>query len=310
MRCMAEGTATSSKLLGWVVVAAMVSGAPLGFAQQVGVVPTNPYGPPACTAGAQPPVRSDDANLAKTEQRDALQNSRILLSTDPLPNFGVERYKLLEYGDCTGDSGCYWADLDAQYRRAETELDKQLATKKPGDKLAVVMDIDETTLTNYCEMRRDAFGYIARIFNQWEVSPQASMAIPGALRLFTKAHAAGVAVFFITGRPGIPDYSATPKQPDQAAPDPIGPHPTDADQTEATAKNLEAAGFHGWEGLALRNGSERTMGTIEYKSEERRRIVQKGYRILMSLGDQWSDLLGDPQADLNIKLPNPFYFIP
>lgn len=310
MRCTAEATgatATSAKLSAWIILAAIATSA---AAQQVGVAPTNPYGPPACTATAKPPVKSDDANLAKTEQKDALQNSRIILSTDPLPNFGVERYKLLEYGDCTGDFGCYWADLDAQYKRAEAELDKQLAAKHPDEKLAIVMDIDETTLTNYCEMRRDAFGYIARIFNQWEVSPQASMAIPGALRLFNKARAAGVAVFFITGRPGIPDYSATPKQPDQAAPDPIGPHPSDGDQTEATAKNLEAAGFHGWDGLQLRNGSERTMPTIEFKSTERERIARRGYRIIMSLGDQWSDLLGDPQADISIKLPNPFYFIP
>jgi hypothetical protein len=30
----------------------------------------------------------------------------------------------------------------------------------------------------------------------------------------------------------------------------------------------------------------------------------------MSVGDQWSDLLGDPQAEVNVKLPNPFYFLP
>ena len=52
------------------------------------------------------------------------------------------------------------------------------------------------------------------------------------------------------------------------------------------------------------------MPTIAYKSGERRKIVAGGYRIIMSLGDQWSDLLGDPQADISIKLPNPFYFIP
>jgi hypothetical protein len=265
-------------------------------AQQAGVVPTDHYGPPACTADAKPPVKSAAGEQARNEQKDALENSRIVLSGEALPNFGVERYKLLEYGDCTGNGGCYWADLDAQYKRAEAELEKELAAKKPGEKLAIVMDIDETALTNYCEMRREDFGYIAPLYNGWETSPEASMAIPGALRVFNKARAAGVEVFFITGRPGIPDYSAGQKE--------------QADQTEATAKNLEAAGFHGWEGLALRNGSERTMPTIEYKSAERERIARRGYRILMSLGDQWSDLLGEPQADVSIKLPNPFYFIP
>ena len=36
------------------------------------------------------------------------------------------------YGDCIGDSGCYWADLDAQYKRAEAELTNKLAAKKPA----------------------------------------------------------------------------------------------------------------------------------------------------------------------------------
>lgn len=297
MRCTAEETATSTKLWCWIFAAAIASGAP-GVAQQVGAVPAEHYGPPVCAAGAKPPVRSNNAEQARNEQKDALVDPQILSSGDPLSNFGVQRYKLLEYGDCTGDRGCYWADLDAQYKRAEAVLEREIATKKPGDKLAIVMDIDETVLTNYCEMRREDFGYIAPIYNRWEVSPEASMAIPGALRVFNKAREAGVAVFFITGRPGVPDYSAGPAG------------EAEGDQTEATAKNLEAAGFHGWEGLQLRNGSERTMPTIEYKAGERERIVRRGYRILLSLGDQWSDLLGEPHAELSIKLPNPFYFIP
>ena len=52
------------------------------------------------------------------------------------------------------------------------------------------------------------------------------------------------------------------------------------------------------------------MHTIDYKSEERRRIVYQGYRIVLSVGDQWSDLLGEPKAEVSIKLPNPFYFLP
>ncbi len=113
-----------------------------------------------------------------------------------------------QYGDCTGNNGCYWADLDAQYKRAEAQLASELATNKPGDKLAIVMDIDETTLTNYCEMRREDFGYIHSIYRPWELSPESAVAIPGALRLFNKAREAGVAVFFITGRPGKQDPQA------------------------------------------------------------------------------------------------------
>ncbi len=52
------------------------------------------------------------------------------------------------------------------------------------------------------------------------------------------------------------------------------------------------------------------MATVEYKSEERKKIVDAGYRIVMSMGDQWSDLNGEPKAEISVKLPNPFYYLP
>ena len=110
------------------------------------------------------------------------------------------------------------------------------------------------------------------------------MAVPGTLRLFNKARAAGVEVFFITGRAG--------------------------EQSAATAKNLEAAGYKGWKGLSLREGPQKTMATVAYKSEERKKIVDAGYRIVMSVGDQWSDLDGEAKAEISVKLPNPFYYLP
>ena len=296
MRCTAEETASKAKLWSRIVVAVLLTGAPgVGGAQQMGLVPTDHYGPPRCPAGSKQ-GRSDALEHARSEQKDALENSQIILSDEPLPNFGVERYKLAEYGECTGDAGCYWADLDTQYKRAEAELAKEIDAKKRGERLAIVMDIDETTLTNYCEMRREDFGAIAPMYQQWEISPEAATAIPGALRLFHQAREAGVAVFFITGRMGKPD--------------PLVQYIGVGDETAATARNLETAGFHGWVGLRLRNGEENHMPTIAYKTQERRKIVAEGYRILLSVGDQWSDLLGDPQADVSVKLPNPFYFIP
>jgi predicted secreted acid phosphatase len=82
------------------------------------------------------------------------------------------------------------------------------------------------------------------------------------------------------------------------------------DQREGTARNLEAAGYTGWKGLSLRVGAQKTMGTAQYKSEERKKIVDAGYRIVMSVGDQWSDLDGTSRAEVSVKLPNPFYYLP
>ena len=241
-------------------------------------------GPPACGAGdVVRPGRPTDASIRATAA-DAAADPTVLLAAESLPNFGVARFRLQDYAECVGENGCYWADLDAQWVRAEGALDRVLAGRKEGEKLAVVLDIDETSLTNYCEMRREDYGFIVQMYNVWMASPESAMVIPGALRLFNKARTAGVDVFFITGRSD--------------------------ELREATERNLAAAGYKGWKGLALRTGPQKTMSTIDYKSEERQKIVAQGYRIVMSAGDQWSDLKGTAKAEISVKLPNPFYYLP
>ena len=291
MRCMAGNSRRRGMWLRRVAACLLMVGM---AAAQAPVVPTDHYGPPVCGVAKEPTQRMT-AEAARAEQELGAMNAQALLADEPLENFGIERYQLADYADCVGSGGCYWADLDAQFKRAEAALATQVAAEGAGsvEKLAVVMDIDDTSLSSYCEMKREAFGYVGPMFNGWVVTPEAAVAIPGALRLFHEAGAAGLAVFFITGRPGVQVQGSG-----------------GTDQTAATAKNLEAAGFHGWAGLALRNGAENSMATIAYKAAERQKIVGKGYRIALSVGDQWSDLLGDPQAGVSVKLPNPFYFLP
>ena len=287
MNCMG---AAAIRFCRWVAGAAcgLLVGAAVA---QAPVVPVDHYGPPLCGVG-KASLHRMTAEKAKAEQELGAGSSMALLAAEPVENFGIERYRIADYADCVGEEGCYWADLDAQYKRAEAALAVQVKAAKAGEKLAVVMDIDETTLSSYCEMQREDYGYVGAMWNAWVVKPEAAVAIPGALRLFNEAKADGVAVYFITGRPGV-----------QVAGGAQG------DQTAATARNLEAAGFHGWAGLRLRNGAENGESTIAYKSEERAKIA-KEYRIVMSVGDQWSDLLGEPQAAVSVKLPNPFYFLP
>jgi acid phosphatase len=249
-------------------------------------------GPPVCAVPAGKQVASlrprvgprPTVAAAVATAETAAADPTVMVAAEPMENFGVARYRLEEYADCVGTGGCYWADVDAQANRAEGELDRLIATRKTGEKLALVLDIDETSLTNYCEMKREDYGFISVPFNEWAVSPEADMALPGTLRLFHKARTEGIEVFFITGRPG--------------------------EQKAATTKNLEAAGYKGWKGLALREGAEKTMATVEYKSAERKKIVDAGYRIVMNVGDQWSDLNGEPRAEISVKLPNPFYYLP
>jgi acid phosphatase len=247
-------------------------------------------GPPVCpvpankTASLRPATARPSAATVEATAEAGAADPSVLVAAEPMENFGVARYRIEDYADCLGTAGCYWADVDAQARRAEAALDGIVAAKKTGEKLAMVLDIDETSLSNYCEMKREDYGFLSAMFNAWAVSPEADMALPGTLRLFNKARAAGIEVFFITGRPG--------------------------EQKAATAKNLEAAGYKGWKGLALREGPQKAMATAEYKSQERKKIVDAGYRIVMNVGDQWSDLDGTSKGEISVKLPNPFYYLP
>lgn len=279
----------------------VITGAALGQAAPNAApqVPTDHYGPPLCP-GVKAPVYRDSVAAAKAEQEQGAGLDHALLAAEPIENFEIARYRLVEYGDCVGTGGCYWADLDAQFRRAELALQAEVQrshAEKHDARLALVMDIDETSLSSYCEMKREDFGYLPALANAWVVTPEAAVGIPGAVRLFKQAKAAGVAVFFLTGRPGVANADTAPPA-----------HPQN--QTAGTTHNLESAGFHGWTGLILRDSSEIGIPTITYKSRERQKIVDEGYRIVLSVGDQWSDLLGTPQAEVSVKLPNPFYFLP
>jgi len=223
-----------------------------------------------------------------TTQARATADSSFYLPSEPTPNLGLLKISLRDYADCTPASACYARELDAQTARASILLDTAVVHSKPGEKLALVLDIDETSLSNMEQMKREDFGYIVQDFNAWVQTGNAP-AIPGTLRLFNHAQSLGVTVFFITGRP--------------------------ESQRAATIANLNAAGYHGWQSLSMQpvtsNAGTAAAPTVAtYKSAERGKLVAAGYRIVMNVGDQLSDLDGEPHADYSIKLPNPFYYLP
>jgi len=131
--------------------------------------------------------------------------------------------------------------------------------------------------------KRTDLGYIPSLFDQWVRAAQAP-AIESTLRLFQKARQLQVAVFFISARREA--------------------------LRAATQQNLQTQGYAGWSGLVLRPMEDNSRSTAEFKSSARQRVADQGYRIIVNVGDQVSDLSGEPAAELSVKLPNPFYFIP
>jgi predicted secreted acid phosphatase len=132
-------------------------------------------------------------------------------------------------------------------------------------------------------MLRAGFAYDSQAFTEW-VETASAPAIPGTLRLVKEAEAAGVSVIFLTGRPDT--------------------------QRAATEKNLRAQGFDCYSELRMRAPADAHSTAVQFKSEQRRQVAAEGYAIVLSVGDQSSDLRGRPEAEYSVKYPNPYYFIP
>ncbi len=229
-----------------------------------------------------PPVFLAAQPSASAPQAAAAGAFSPVAPSERIPNLDAEKARLRQYHDCTCTCGCYARDLDLQADRAIQYLRRRAARRQAQEKLALVLDIDETTLSNYEEMAAADFAYNADVFNAWVNSARAP-AIPGTLRLYNEARRLGVDVFFLTGRPEA--------------------------QRAATEQDLRGAGFHDWKQLILRQPEEAKATALAYKSAGRARIVAGGYRIVLNVGDQWSDLRGDPEAEYSVKYPDPFYFI-
>ncbi|KUH38176.1 MULTISPECIES: HAD family acid phosphatase [Streptomyces] len=129
-----------------------------------------------------------------------------------------------------------------------------------GQKLAIVLDIDNTSLET-------DFHYF------WEYP---TPAVRPVLDLARYAHSRGVAVFFVTARPGIIH--------------------------DLTAHNLKAVGYP-VTGLYVRDLPDLFEEVAAYKTEKRAEIEAKGYTVIANIGNRPSDLTGG-HAERTFKLPD------
>jgi acid phosphatase len=186
----------------------------------------------------------------------------------------VER--LVEYHDY----GEYDREIREVANSARDYLDAVVKSAPKQDKLAAVFDIDETSLSNWAAMAECGFCSYATQEKLHLNDAQVPAIVP-VLELYNFAKAHGVALFFLTGR--------------------------SEKGRDLTAKNLTAVGYSGWVELMMRpNGNDQPASV--FKSNSRQTIADKGYRIVLNIGDQASDLAGCC-AERTFKLPNPFYLV-
>jgi len=162
---------------------------------------------------------------------------------------------------------------------------------KTATRPAIVLDIDETSLSNWPAYKANGWGRVVNGpcdlqqgpcgLRAWQATAQ-SKALAPTLELAKRAKALGVAVFFISGRP-----------------------PT---LQEATERNLREQGYE-FDGVVLLPAGAAFTSAVDFKAPERKKIAERGYTIILSMGDQESDLKGG-YAERVFKLPNPVYFLP
>lgn len=189
-------------------------------------------------------------------------------------NLSVLKQEIVTYVD----SGEYEAGVRAAVAPALKFLAERVARKAPGERLAVVLDIDETALSNLLHMRAFDFGYVPPEWDAWVARGEAPAIMP-VLELFQAARRAGVEVIFITGR----------RERDRPG----------------TEKNLRAAGFGDYAALWLKPNTAKST-TEQFKTETRRGLQAEGYVIIANVGDQESDLAGG-FSERTFKVPGPFY---
>jgi predicted secreted acid phosphatase len=188
------------------------------------------------------------------------------------------------------DSGAY--DRDVAF--VAGQAGDWIGVRAPSvSRPALVLDIDETALSNWEVIKRDNFGrpiggrcdLAVDAPCGWAAWDQLARDPPltPTLRLFQQARAKNVAVFFITGRP--------------------------EDQRRATERNLAVAGYVGYKKLYMVPNGAHFASAADFKAPIRAQVERMGFTIIANMGDQPSDLHGG-HAERKFLLPDPFYRVP
>lgn len=156
--------------------------------------------------------------------------------------------------------------------------EKYLKDNPNASDMCIVSDIDETVLDN-----REHFSNVKTFdwdkFVKWVCEAKAPSLKPTA-ELLDWARKKGFAIFFVTGRP--------------------------EELRSATIRNLVKNGI-AYDGLYLRPQNDKR-SAIEIKTAYRKEIEAMGFKVIVNIGDQVSDLVGGYAVDCE-KLPNKLYFI-
>ncbi|AQT72004.1 HAD family acid phosphatase [Streptomyces sp. fd1-xmd] len=158
------------------------------------------------------------------------------------------------------DYAAWQREVAAIVDAARPAIEQRIANSPAGEKPALVLDIDNTSLETD--------------FHWFWTYPTPAIAKVRALTQY--AHERGVAVFFVTARPGIIH--------------------------SLTEYNLKAVGYP-VSGLYVRDLPDLFEEVSRYKTAKRAEIEARGYTIIANIGNSPTDLVGG-HAERTVKLPD------
>jgi acid phosphatase len=193
--------------------------------------------------------------------------------TDKPVNLSVARESVKEYYE----SGKFDEELDTVIREAKDKFSEVEFTENS----VVIFDVDETAINNYEISKKMGYGYVHEMVYEWTQNAKVP-AFPQVKELYNYLLSKGSKIIFLTAR-GYDEY-------------------------DATYKNLITQGYVQFDTLITKNKDEHEMKSTDFKIAKRVELVQKGYEIIGTVGDQWSDLEG-PYHGIQVKIPNYLYQI-
>ncbi|MFD3761441.1 HAD family acid phosphatase [Streptomyces sp. NPDC058622] len=158
------------------------------------------------------------------------------------------------------DYGTWQRDVAAVIDAVRPAIEQRIAASPAGEKPAIVLDVDNSSLETD--------------FHWFWTFP--TPAISKVRELTRYASERGVAVFFVTARPGIVQ--------------------------SLTEYNLKAVGYP-VSGLYVRDLPDLFDEVSAYKTGKRAEIERRGYTIIANIGNKQSDLVGG-HAERTVKLPD------
>jgi predicted secreted acid phosphatase len=174
------------------------------------------------------------------------------------------------------NSGQYNKDVSSVLESAYSYAD----SIKDNDKALILLDIDETMVSEYDFMLSNDFAWTLPIIEQAQLITTFP-AIQPTLSFYNYCILSNVQVGILTSRR--------------------------ESNRNVTEQLLHNAGYIGWYKLILRTDDD--IGTIaDYKLRMRKELVNNGYTIQCNIGDQLEDFFGG-YASYDIKIPNNFYAI-